>query len=76
MLRKVFTKKSVFYGIGIVNSMVSSACLSKFHKKPCYYLSIIYIKMFEAIVVLTYGYSEPSTGKVFLAALLYHIIQR
>jgi hypothetical protein len=38
---------------------------------------IIYIKMFETIVVLTYVYSEPSTGKdkVFLA-LLYHIIQR
>jgi hypothetical protein len=30
--------------------------------------------MFETIVVLTNVYSEPSTGKVFLA-LLYHIIQ-
>jgi hypothetical protein len=29
----------------------------------------LYIKMFETIVVLTYVYSEPSTGKVFLALL-------
>ena len=56
---------------------LTSACLSKFHEKPCYYLLIIYIKMFKTIVVLTYVrvYSEHSTGKVFLA-LLYHIIQR
>jgi hypothetical protein len=46
------------------------------HEKPCYYLLIIiYIKMFETIVVLTYVYSEHSTDKDFLA-LLYHIIQR
>jgi hypothetical protein len=32
----------------------ASACLSKFHEKPCYYLLIIYIKMSETIVVLTY----------------------
>ena len=31
--------------------------------------------MFETIVVLTYVYSEPSTGNVFLV-LFYHIIQR
>jgi hypothetical protein len=53
---------------------LTSACLSKFHEKSCYYLLIIYIDMFETIVVLTYIYSEHSTGKVFLA-LLYHIIQ-
>jgi hypothetical protein len=47
----------------------TSACLSKFHEKPCYYLLIIYIKIFETIVVLTYVYSENSTGKVFLALL-------
>jgi hypothetical protein len=33
---------------------LTSACLSKFHEKPCYYLLIIYIKIFETIVVLTY----------------------
>jgi hypothetical protein len=49
--------------------------LSKFHEKSSYYGLIIYIKMFETIVLLTYVYSEPSTDKVFLA-LLYHIIQR
>ena len=55
---------------------LTSACLSKFHEKPCYYLLIIYIKVFETIAVLTSRvYSEYSTGKVFLA-LLYHIIQR
>ena len=26
---------------------LTSACISKFHEKPCYYLLIIYIKMFE-----------------------------
>jgi hypothetical protein len=36
---------------------------------------IIYIKIFETNVVLTYVYSEHSTDKIFLA-LLYHIIQR
>jgi hypothetical protein len=35
---------------------LTSACLSKFHEKPCYYLLIIYIKMFETIVVLTYAF--------------------
>jgi hypothetical protein len=39
--------------VSIGNSMVSSACLSKLHEKPCYYLLIIYTKMFETIVVLT-----------------------
>ena len=38
---------------------LTSACLSKFHEKLCYYLLVIYIKMFETIVVLTYVYSEP-----------------
>jgi hypothetical protein len=57
---------------------LTSACLSKFHEKPCYYLLIIYIKMFETIVVLTYAFIANiplPTGKVFMA-LLYHIIQR
>jgi hypothetical protein len=49
---------------------LKSACLSKFHEKPCYYLSIIYIKMFETIVVLTYVYSEHFTGHVFLALFI------
>jgi hypothetical protein len=31
--------------------------------------------MFETIVVLTYVYGEPSTGKIF-PALLYRILQR
>ena len=37
---------------------LTSACLSKFHEKPCYFLLIIYIKMFETIVlvVLTYAF--------------------
>ena len=38
--------------------------LSKFHEKPSNYILILYIKMFETIVVLTYVSSEPSTGKV------------
>jgi hypothetical protein len=43
---------------------LTSACLSKFHEKPCYYLLIIYIKMFETIVVLTYAFlaNIPCTG--------------
>jgi hypothetical protein len=28
---------------------LTSACLSKFHERPCYYLLIIYIKMIETI---------------------------
>ena len=41
--------------------------LSKFHERPSYYVIIIYIKMLETIVVLTYVYSKPSsTDKVFL----------
>ena len=32
------------------------AVISTFHEKPCYYLLIIYIKMFETIVVLTYAF--------------------
>jgi hypothetical protein len=40
--------------------------LSKFHEKSSYNVLIIYIKMFETIVVLTYVHSEPSTDKVFL----------
>jgi hypothetical protein len=48
---------------------LTSACLSKFYEKPCYYLLIIYINMFETIVVLTYIRSEHSTGKIFLALL-------
>jgi hypothetical protein len=49
-----------------------SAYLSKFHEKPWYYyLLIIYIKIFDTIVV----YSEPSTGKVFLALLQGAIIR-
>ena len=28
--------------------------ISTFYEKPCYYLLIIYIKVFKAIVVLTY----------------------
>jgi hypothetical protein len=43
-----------------------SACFIQFNEKPSYYLLIIYIKMFETIVVLTYVYSEPSTDKVYL----------
>ena len=38
------------------NIKLTSACLSKFYEKPCYYLLIIYIKMFETIVVLTYAF--------------------
>jgi hypothetical protein len=43
--------------------------LSKFHKKPSDYVLIgliIYIKMFETTIVLTYNHSELSTDKVFL----------
>jgi hypothetical protein len=28
---------------------LTNACLTKFHEKPCYYLLIIYIKVFETI---------------------------
>ena len=37
---------------------LTSACLSKFHEKQSYYVLIIYIKMFETIVVLTYGFCQ------------------
>jgi hypothetical protein len=35
---------------------LTRGCLSIFHEKPCYYLLIIYIKMFETIVFLTYAF--------------------
>jgi hypothetical protein len=51
--------------------------LFKFYEKPSYYVLIIYIKMFETIVVLTYVYSVetvliPSPGKSFPGFVISH----
>ena len=37
--------------------------LSKLHEKPYYYLLIIYIKVFETIVVLTYKLRDVYVSK-------------
>ena len=56
---------------------LTSACFIQILRETIYYVLIIYIKMFETIVVLTYVYSVetvliPSPGKRFPGFVISH----
>ena len=64
------SEKDECYLRSLKNSRV--LVLSKFHEKPSYYVLIIYIKMFETIVVLAYVNTANRSSTKFSCFVMSH----